>query len=127
MNSVEALATVELIEVEWPTVKLPDDTKRQWATDLVSYEPSATMADGYEAVRAIASSQVFCPRLIEVLRAVRAAQRERLRREAESQPVLPGPPGVSLSEFLAANPGVHDRVRRLGWWHDTLDELAADL
>lgn len=116
MNTAEALATIEFIEIQWPTFSIPDPTKQQWAMDIVANEPSATGRDGYEAIRELAAAQVYPPKLKEIIDAIYQERLDRQRREGLQRPVLTGPrheDACTLAEFLEANPDMRAEYERV--------------
>lgn len=114
MNLAEALATVELVELNWPRTTLADETKQLWAQAIVEREPHSAMSDGYDAIRDLATHQTFPPALVEVLLGIRGARLSRIGREA--RPGLPEPRtarSMSFARFLHDHPDMGARVRTI--------------
>lgn len=107
---IEALAVVELVDINWPRANLSDETKKAWAREIAEREPNAIAADGYEAVRDLAAHQTYPPAVAEVIVGIRGA---RLSRPAPS--ALPEPSGEfpSFAEHLRANPDQAAKIRGL--------------
>lgn len=122
MNVIEALAIVELVDVNWPRLNLSDETKKVWAREICEAEPFAIAADGYDAVRDLASHQTYPPAVAEIILGMRGA---RLSRPIE-QPALAEPrgDGVSFAEFLNSRPDMAHRLLALKQDRDHRDNPA---
>lgn len=110
MNVIEALAIVEMVDVNWPRLQLTDETKKMWAREICEAEPFAIPADGYEAVRDLAAHQTYPPAVAEIILGVRGARQSRPLENALEEPHSEG---VSFAEFLHHRPDMAERLKAL--------------
>lgn len=93
----EALAVLELVEIEWPSAEpLPDETKKAWAFELQEFD----IETARDAVRDLARFQRFRPALSELLDACYEQRKLNQARFALPAPVPPSDgPWISFRDW----------------------------
>jgi hypothetical protein len=96
----EAKAIVGLMQVYWPSQKLPESTVMLWSKALESYSYEHAKA----AVDMLVTSAKWTPSLAEVVATIRGGWAQ------PGQPELGEGDGPTLEEFMQANPEWRERV-----------------
>lgn len=100
MQAHEAKAIVGLMQVYWPSQKLPESTVVLWSKALESYSYEHAKA----AVDMLVVSAKWTPSLAEVIATIRGGWAQ------PGQPELGEGDGPTLEEFMEANPEWRARV-----------------
>jgi hypothetical protein len=112
MLSSDAEAVLALMSATWPREPMPESTVIVWAQAFA--ESGEEFHDAEQAVRDMGRLVDRMPSLKVMLQATHEERIERLEREAAA---LPEPNlyqgSMSFSEFLAANPDMAERWRKV--------------
>ena len=93
----------------FPRMTLPPETVSAWASGLAPFD----IRDAVAAANEIGRQSKFYPALAELIAETKSQRADRLA--GEPQPELPEPTGpfCSFEEFLAANPDMAERWRKV--------------
>lgn len=107
----DAEAIVALMSATWPREPVPDSTVLVWSRAFA--ESGEEFPDAEQAVRDMGCLVDRMPSLKMILDATRDERIERLKRDAAALPEPDPDQGMSFAEFLARNPDMAERWKRL--------------
>lgn len=111
MKPSEAIEVLALVQASWPHMKLPDETVKAWAFELIDYEA----VDAATGIRDLARFQTRPPALADLLGAATEARRERMQTRMLPSSVQPADgPWISFRDWYATQDAeMQARARRV--------------